>query len=97
MSIEILEDDIVLLNKSKHSNYNWVDDFYYHIYIFKLDGKIRATILFTSSLELTTIDNELYKAMIQKINAENITIDFDNKIPLFYNGMSINIFYVSST
>lgn len=99
MPINILEDDIVLLNKSKQSSYNWVHDFYYHIYILKLDGKIRATILFTSSIELTTIDNELYKAMIKKINTSNISsinIDFDNTCTLFYNGININIFYVSS-
>lgn len=100
MYIKILEDDVVLLNKSQQSNYNWVHDFYYHIYILKLNGKIRATILFTSSLELTTIDNELYKAIIQKINTSNISninIDFDNICTLFYNGININIFYVSST
>lgn len=99
MSIKISEDDIALLNKSSQSNCNWVNDFYYHIYILKLNGKIRATILFSSSIELTTMGNELYKAIIENINTSNmssINIDFDNKCTLFYNGISINIFYVSS-
>lgn len=96
MPINILEDDIVLLNKSKQSSYKFVNDFYYSLYTFKLNGNIRTIILFSSSIELTSINNELYEAIIQKINTDNITIDLGDKCTLFYNGISINIFYVSS-